>query len=206
MYEKLSIPKDFSKDAPGLVCPFKQQLTEISIKAGREYLQAFSEHLCMLFNQGFAIKELLTLRSDFTDALLKQIYAHFNLHQFPYLALIAVGGYGRRELFLKSDIDILVLSSVDPLPDEAKTAIEPFISFLWDLKLDIGSSVRTIKETVLESRQDLTIETNLLERRLVAGSYLSLSLLKDALDQDTYWDPKRFLRAKIHEQIERHHL
>ena len=206
MYEKLAIPKDFSKDAPALVCPFKRKLDEISIKAGREYLKAFSEHLCQLFDDGFAISQLLTLRSDFTDALLKQIYTHFNLQQFPYLALIAVGGYGRRELFLMSDIDILVLSSVDPLPDEAKAAIEPFISFLWDLKLDIGSSVRTIPETVLESRQDLTIETNLLERRLVAGSYLTLTLLKDALDKDTYWDPKRFLRAKIHEQIERHHL
>lgn len=206
MFEQLSIPKIFDKDAPALMRPFKEELAEISVKAGREYLAAFSSHLCTLFAEGFTVKSLLYLRSDFTDALLKRIYEHFGLHKFPYLALIAVGGYGRRELFLQSDIDILVLSSVDPLPPDAKDAIEPFISFLWDLKLDIGSSVRTIKETVLESRQDLTIETNLLERRLIAGSYLTLNLLKDALDGDTYWDPKRFLRAKIHEQIERHHL
>ncbi len=206
MYEQLSIPKDFTLDSPSLVCPFKGKLTEISVKAGREYLQEFAAHLTSLFEQGFKVQSLLKLRSDFIDELLTHIYCHFGLDKYPFLALIAVGGYGRRELFLKSDIDILVLSSVEPLPAEAKEAIEPFISFLWDLKLDIGSSVRTIDETVLESRQDLTIETNLLERRLVAGSYLALNLLKDALDSDTYWDPKRFLRAKIHEQINRHHL
>lgn len=205
MFEKLTIPKSFNLDSPGLVCPFKGRLNEITVKAGRAYLQEFAEHLCSLFEQGFKVQSLLELRSDFIDSLLCRLYKHFGLEKFPYLALAAVGGYGRRELFLMSDIDILLLSSVDPLPADAKSAIEPFISFLWDLKLDIGSSVRTINETVMESRQDLTIETNLLERRLVAGSYLTLNLLKDALDSDTYWDPKSFLRAKIHEQIERHH-
>lgn len=206
MFEKLTIPKDFSQNSPALVYPFKGRLSEISIKSGRAYLHDFAEHLCTLFDMGFTVESLLELRSEFIDDLLRRLYQHFGLNRFPYLALIAVGGYGRRELFLMSDIDILILSSVDPLPQDAKDSIEPFISFLWDLKLDIGSSVRTLPETVSESRQDLTIETNLLERRLVAGSYMTLTLLKDALDGDTFWDPKSFLRAKIHEQIERHHL
>lgn len=205
MYEKLSIPKHFQHENPALMRPFKEKLEQINVKEGRAYLKAYADYLASLFEEGFDVQSLILLRSDFMDELLSRLYQHFGLSNFPYLALIAVGGYGRRELFLESDIDLLILSEVNPIPDDARAVIEPFISFLWDLKLDIGSSVRSIEETIAESHRDLTIETNLIERHHITGSYLTFTRLKEALESDTCWDPRRFLRAKLREQIERHH-
>ena len=103
------------------------------------------------------------------DNFLKKIWEHFLGNKFDYLTLVAVGGYGRAEQFIESDIDLLIVSNLDPIPDNARDAIEKLVSFLWDLKLDLGTSVRTIKETVLASREDITIITNLLETHFIAG-------------------------------------
>ena len=114
-------------------------------------------------------------------------------------------GRDRREQFPESDIDLLILSSVSPIPTEAKEAIEPFISFLWDLKLDIGSSVRTVKDTVLASREDITIISNLLETHLITGNEQTyLSLLK-ALKIDDFWNNEKFFDEKLKEQQTRYH-
>lgn len=205
MYEVISVPQHFHDKDPRKTWPFEGHLLNYTVKDGRALLNSFNEHLIMLFNDGYKVPTLLKLRSDFIDSLLTKLYKHFALDLQPSLALIAVGGFGRQELFLRSDIDILVLTQ-EKLGSDDKNAIENFISFLWDLKLDIGSSVRTIDETILESRQDLTVETNLLERRLICGSQESFDKLEIALNNDTFWDPKKFLRAKLKEQIERHHL
>lgn len=205
MYEVITVPHEVHDKDPATTWPFEGRLDAVTVKDGRAYLNSFHEHLAMLFQDGYRVNALLKLRSDFIDNLLTKLYRHFDLDKQPSLSVIAVGGFGRQELFLRSDIDILVLTGENLSHDE-KNAIGNFISFLWDLKLDIGSSVRSIKETVLESRQDLTVETNLLERRLICGSQKTFDALTVALDQDHFWDPKTFLRAKLKEQIERHHL
>jgi [protein-PII] uridylyltransferase len=85
------------------------------------------------------------------------------------LALAAVGGYGRGELFPASDIDLLIL-----LPTEtSKTTqekLERLVSHFWDIGLEIGHSVRTIQECLNEAAQDITVQTALLEARLLTGN------------------------------------
>jgi [protein-PII] uridylyltransferase len=85
------------------------------------------------------------------------------------LALVAVGGYGRGQLFPYSDVDLLVL-----LPQaadaEATRHLEQFIGMLWDIGLEVGPSVRTVEECIELSVQDVTVQTNLLEARLLAGN------------------------------------
>ena len=119
-------------------------------------------------------------------------------------ALMAVGGYGRGELFPHSDVDVLVLlpEGTDAHADSAKSAIERFIAACWDIGLEIGSSVRTPSECVSEAKGDVTVQTALLESRLLAGDKSLCQRLERQLAKAM--DAKAFLRAKTLEMRQRH--
>lgn len=117
-------------------------------------------------------------------------------------ALVAVGGYGRAELFPHSDVDVLVL-----LPDELRGAevdarIEAFVHACWDLGLEIGSAVRSVDACAALARTDLSVQTALLEARLLAGSRRGFQALQAATD--AVMEPRAFLRAKTLELQQRH--
>ncbi|MBU1443582.1 MAG: [protein-PII] uridylyltransferase [Gammaproteobacteria bacterium] len=118
------------------------------------------------------------------------------------LALLAVGGYGRGELFPYSDVDVLLLLPADHAEGIDPSRLESFIGQCWDAGLEIGSSVRTIDECVSEASKDLTVQTSLLESRLVAGDkklYAAfLKRFREALD------PQAFFAAKSREMRHRH--
>ena len=117
-------------------------------------------------------------------------------------ALVACGGYGRGELFPYSDVDVLVLLP-DGLPaEEARPAVERFITACWDIGLEIGSSVRCIDECADESARDVTVQTALLESRLVHGPKKLFAALHKRLAAER--DPRAFLRAKTLEMQQRH--
>ncbi|HEY1394035.1 MAG TPA: nucleotidyltransferase domain-containing protein, partial [Methylibium sp.] len=123
-------------------------------------------------------------------------------------ALLAVGGYGRGELFPYSDVDVLVLLPT-PVHDgngranEAlKSAVEGFITACWDIGLEIGSSVRTVDECLAEAQGDVTIQTALLESRPVCGSRRLWSEFRRA--SAAAMNPSSFLRAKTLEMRQRH--
>ena len=117
----------------------------------------------------------------------------------PRAALVAVGGYGRGALFPRSDVDILVL-----LPDGQKpgASVERFIHSLWDLGLEPGHSVRTVAECIDEAAKDVTVDTSLLEARLVTGDP-TLMLELDARLRARR-DVRAFFEAKFREQKRRH--
>jgi len=119
-------------------------------------------------------------------------------------ALVAVGGYGRGELFPYSDIDVLVLLPPGDVYGNAalKAAIEGFITACWDIGLEIGSSVRTVAECVAEARRDVTVQTALLESRFLAGSRSLFRAFRE--DTAQAMDAKTFLRAKTLEMAQRH--
>ncbi len=117
-------------------------------------------------------------------------------------ALVAVGGYGRGELFPHSDVDVLVLLPDDLAHETAAPAVERFIAACWDIGLAIGSSVRTVEECATEAARDVTIQTALLESRPVTGLKRLCVLLRRRLDADL--DPRAFLRAKTLEMRQRH--
>lgn len=116
-------------------------------------------------------------------------------------ALVAVGGYGRELLFPHSDVDLLLL--LDTAPDsELATRLEGLIGMFWDIGLEVGHSVRTISDCMEESSKDVTVQTNLLEARLLCGSTTLFSRLQQALF--TQMDRPAFLQAKLLEQQQRH--
>ena len=128
-------------------------------------------------------------------------------HHMPKGAtLVAVGGYGRGELFPHSDIDVLVLLPVSPsvAGDEGLTqCVESFISACWDIGLEIGSSVRSVEECSEEAQRDVTVQTALLEARFLCGSKARFEELKEATLQ--HMDAPTFMRAKTLELRQRHH-
>ena len=204
MYTHICLPhKQISADLVAQQ-PCSCELDITNIKTGREYLSFLEERLVNFFNEGYSIAALLDYRTHYVDKMMRSLYEHFELNNLPKLAMIAVGGYGRGELFLKSDIDLLIVSQ-DKLSEEAQEQISSFISYLWDLKLDIGSSVRTIDECLEKVNADLTICTNLLENRFLCGDYKVYEILLNTISKDSTWNTKRFFHAKVAEELERHH-
>ncbi|WP_018609750.1 [protein-PII] uridylyltransferase [Uliginosibacterium gangwonense] len=142
---------------------------------------------------------LLRGRCCAVDLALQDMWA---LHAMPpQLCLIAVGGYGRGELFPYSDVDILVLLDAEP-ETELASMLERFIGSLWDLGLDIGHSVRTVEACIEEARQDITIQTNLLESRLLVGNK---TLYRKFIAGTTAGlEPESYFHAKRAEQEQRY--
>jgi [protein-PII] uridylyltransferase len=118
----------------------------------------------------------------------------------PELALVAVGGYGRKELYPKSDIDLLIL-----LPQQPDTALQQILQNLigvfWDIGLEVGHSIRTIGDCMSES-SDVTVQTNLLEARLICGNKPLFEEMRLTLAQ--HLGKRAFFLAKQQEQIQRH--
>ena len=144
-------------------------------------------------------RRLLRQLSLLADQLLQCLWQRAGLP--GTLALVAVGGYGRAQLFPYSDVDVLVL-----LPEEAeeplRERIAAFIGHCWDAGLEIGSSVRTVPECLAESAKDVTVQTALLEARLVAGDGALFQRLR--ADFNAQLDPQAFLVAKTLEMNQRH--
>ncbi|WP_295350108.1 [protein-PII] uridylyltransferase [uncultured Succinivibrio sp.] len=206
MFESITIPRKINEEKLKEVFPFSFSGLNIhDIKKARERISLFELYQRECFKKGFDVREIIRNSSDIIDELMTILWNSFIGENSSHLALIAVGGYGRREQFLRSDIDLLILCNEDQIDAESKGRIESFVSFLWDLRLDIGSSVRTIKETVVASRNDITIRSNLLETHFIAGSAEVYDDLKKSVDTDGVWDNEKFFLAKYDEQNERYH-
>lgn len=144
------------------------------------------------------VARLLSAHSKLIDYYLRMIWQQLAMP--PTQTLIAVGGYGRGELYPKSDIDLLIL--LDQEPDDAlQQQLHELIALLWDIGLEVGHSIRTIAQCLVESG-DITVQTNLLEARLLCGNALLFDSLCDKVQQ--HLDPLAFFTAKLHEQKLRH--
>lgn len=169
----------------------------------RAQVRGMFERLGTAFADGVDIGELVRARSDAVDQLMQLAWRQHLADTPAPLALIAVGGYGRNELHPASDIDIMVLCATPP--DAGLTSsLEGFISFLWDIGLEIGHSVRTVEESASAARDDITIATALMEARLLAGDEALFEQLVAAVAPPDVWPAAEFFIAKSHEQEERH--
>ncbi len=150
-----------------------------------------------------SVHKLLRQLAAQTDGLLIQLWNQAGLG--APCALLAVGGYGRGELFPYSDVDVLVLlpDAAGQMPDpERARRIEGFIGNCWDAGLEIGSSVRTLSECLGEAAKDVTVQTALLESRCITGNQALASAFKSAFMAAL--DPRAFFIAKTLELRQRH--
>jgi len=177
------------------------------IQTWRDDLKTQQNALETAFYQHKNTALLLKQQSLLIDNLLKKIWletnveADINTDTDVSACLIAVGGYGRQLLFPYSDIDLLIL-----LPDSASpllnTQIEAIIGLLWDIGLNVGHSVRTLQECVDEAANDVTVQTNLSDARLLCGNKQSYDAFLKAFNQTM--QPAAYFAAKFKEQDNRH--
>ena len=169
----------------------------------RQEKQTLWSHIAKSTANGRGLKPTLGRLAKLADKLLVQLWRNAGFEQGE--ALIAVGGYGRGELFPSSDVDVLVLLPDNVIAEESpalKAKLEVFIGSCWDSGLEIGSSVRTLKDCIDESEKDITVKTSLLESRLLAGSRELYQQFQQSYHEAM--DPHAFFVAKTLELNQRH--
>jgi [protein-PII] uridylyltransferase len=172
------------------------------VEAYREALASARRSLADRFRDRVPASDLVRQSADFIDALLAKAWSAHDLPVDQALALVAVGGYGRGELHPGSDVDLLILVENGR---DLRARIQAFITFLWDIGLEVGQSVRSVKECVRESKKDITVATNLMEARLIVGSAELFERMRKATSADKLWPSRKFFEAKWTEQRARHY-
>ena len=172
-------------------------------KLFRDALEAGTSRLAERFRAGESVRTLVSDRAVLVDEVLVRAWRAHASELTDRAALVAVGGYGRGELHPRSDVDVLVLvadEGVDSNPD----ALERFVTFLWDIGLEIGHSVRSIGDCSQVASDDVTVATTLMEARCLAGREDLFARMQAAVGPDRVWPADRFFAAKLKEQSLRH--
>jgi [protein-PII] uridylyltransferase len=185
-----------------VVAPVPDRAANAPIARWKRELDAGRRELEAAYRSQRRPQRLLAGQARLTDKVLRGLWAE--IEPPPGCALLAVGGYGRGELFPHSDVDVVVLLP-QPLTDArsgSASGIERFIGLMWDTGLEIGHSVRTIDDCEAEMEGDAVIRTSLLERRLLAGSRPLYARFGRRFDATL--DVRGFYEAKALEQQQRH--
>lgn len=175
---------------------------EAAIPAFKQALTDYHAAQFAAFNNGQLVSELVTDAAIWMDQLISMAWQHCGGNAATTgLALVAAGGYGRGELHPESDVDLLILCHN---PEAHAEQLGAFVTFLWDIKLDLGHSVRTIQQSIDEARDDVSTATTLLETRFIVGDRSLFIDLRDAIQPSQIWAEKDFFAAKLDEQQQRH--
>lgn len=169
------------------------------ISSLRQQLKLAQDRNQAAWNQGLPPARPLRAHAQAIDDILRSLWASAG---FAQASLVAVGGYGRGELFPFSDVDLLIL-----LPDDYQEAVikapaEALVGQLWDIGLDAGHSIRSVAECMQQAREDLTIATSLLEARWIAGPKARVDALRQAWAR--HINVKDFAQGKLLEMQQRH--
>ena len=173
------------------------------ISAFKETLACGREELKQRFAAGAPVRELVNQGAQLVDEVLISAWRKNGLPG-KGLALVAVGGYGRGELHPGSDVDIAILIESDG-KDETNRLIESYLTFLWDLGLQVGHSARSIAQCREEAKADITVTTNLMESRLLIGDRDLYKRMRTVTGPESIWPAPAFFEAKLREQQARHH-
>ena len=182
------------------------QMTPLErIQTYKDCLKHSEQLLLEAFHNKVNANTLVLRRAETVDLLLQHAWKFFlgTSQDSDAPSLIAVGGYGRSELHPSSDIDLMLLL---PCKDDSRwhDALTQFLTFLWDIGLEVGHSVRTIADCVEQATSDITIATNLMEARLLYGSQSMFKQMREKTGPDHIWPSHDFFSAKWKEQINRH--
>lgn len=167
----------------------------------RQHLKDGFSALKADFTQKPNTTRLFKQHCKLVDGLLTAVWAQAHIDE--RCCLIAVGGYGRGELYPHSDIDLLILLPEHSSDDSSfNSNIEKLIGLLWDIGLNVGHSVRSLSECIAEAKKDITVQTNLIESRLLIGD--STRYQSFLSGNDSLMDVPAFFSAKLKEQDNRH--
>jgi [protein-PII] uridylyltransferase len=182
----------------------------------RRFLKVESHRLKMMHRAGTSGREVCQGRAALIDVLLRYLWASARSSlstqaqkEFPPLALVALGGYGRGELNPHSDIDFMFLHAGQiaayskPLPHLSKL-MDSILYPLWDLGFKIGHSVRTVQECVEIANRDMQAKTSLIEARFIVGDEKLFEKFQKTVEAkcvDGHED--EYIAARVHDQAAR---
>lgn len=178
---------------------------EIS-KLFKSHIAEYKESLSSLFerNQG---KDFLVIHTRTLDSIISLMYKTVLRRMFGnYLpmrgsipiALIALGSYGREQLCVHSDIDLMIVYEKND-GYNLSAIIEKFLYLAWDAGLKLGHRVHEVGDLLQASKEDITIKTAMMESRLIIGSPFTWGKTQNHLTQIRYDNPKEYILAKIEE-------
>lgn len=168
----------------------------------KKAISVINDGLKQAYQAGARVENIVYGRAQLIDRLLVTVFHHVFTDIKQSISLIAVGGYGRGELHPGSDIDLMLLLSEEE-NEVTKNALEKYLMLLWDSKLEIGHSVRTVEECIAESSNDITVATNIMEARLLTGDVDLFEQMKCMTAPDKIWDDQSYFQAKLDEQVQR---
>lgn len=211
IFDQIAFDRAFDKAADS--CADARAIRDAAVKLLLEARKSGNEAIAEAFAASpFAARKVVRSYAYLTDCIVTNVYqiALRRLHpqQSPTegerIALLAVGGYGRGEMAPQSDVDLLFLTPYKITP-WAESLIESMLYMLWDLRLKVGHSSRTIKDCVRLGREDYTIRTALLEHRFLCGHAPLGEGLRQTLRDDLFSNTAAdFVEAKLAERSERH--
>lgn len=169
--------------------------------ATRASLAQADAQLAAQFDQGIDVDRLVEQRATAVDALIRDTWSRC-VPADAGLALFAIGGYGRGELFPQSDIDLLVLAG-DDAQQAHRDALARFLALLWDTGLQASQAVRSPAQCT-EASADQTVLTAMMEWRALVADDAAQNALRGAISPDRVWPAGEFFRAKVQEQAQRH--
>jgi [protein-PII] uridylyltransferase len=168
----------------------------------KEAVLTINDGLKKFYQDGAPVENIVHGRAFLIDRLIIVAFNHVFSGIKQSVSLVAVGGYGRGELHPGSDIDLMLLLK-DEEDEHTRIALEKYLLLLWDSRLEIGHSVRTIDECVTESENDITVATNIIESRLLTGDKDLFTQMQKMTGPDAIWDDRSFFQAKLEEQVQR---
>jgi [protein-PII] uridylyltransferase len=172
------------------------------VESLRQRLAAHDTDLADRYWSRHNVEDLIEDRTRYFDDLMREVWQAMIPEQANAdLSLLAVGGYGRREQFPHSDVDLLILVRRAGIWSDE---IRNFLHCLFDLNLDVGHSVRRLVDCKTEAQKDITVATAMYERRHLIGSEKLALKLDKVMSSARLWPPDKFFRAKRDEQLGRH--
>jgi [protein-PII] uridylyltransferase len=184
----------------------------------RRYVKAWRQQLQVYHRDGYSGLEVCQAQTRVLDAMLIRLYQDVKrIYQeesgekkVPAVALVALGGYGRRELNPFSDIDLMFLHDGQLLRGEEqhpflKLIVEHILYTLYDIPFKVGHSVRTLNECVEVANQDMLAKTSLIETRRIAGNRSLYSDLQKRIQQECIRHHEhQYIRDRQEDQVRRH--
>lgn len=173
----------------------------------RALLARNDERLACRFDAGEPAEHLIRLRARVVDFLVRRTW-HRCLPDAEVaapapLALFAVGGYGRGELFPYSDVDLLALA--EPADQQRfQSALSRFVALLWDAGVPVSQAVRSTAECTQAAGADPTVLTAIVEARALVADPRAMARLADAIAAQRVWPPRAYFEVKRDEQRRRH--
>jgi [protein-PII] uridylyltransferase len=200
-------PETDDPTAAGLLDP---RLLEGALTAGgievapiRELLKAGRQEVVRRFRAGEPVAGLVRQLASLVDRVAVRLWTRVLGPDGDAATLVAGGGYGRRELLPGSDVDLMVLLE-ERCADRCRQRVEQYLTLLWDVGLEVGHSVRTVADCEHEAARDLTVITNLMESRRLAGSHPLYARMRAVIAPERLWPSPQFFAAKLAEQQARH--